>query len=1002
MRPLKLEIKGLRSYRTHTVIDFPDTGGLIGFIGDTGSGKSSILEAMTYALFNAWSWSGGSTKDLISSDMKTMTVAFTFVADGRIWKVTRATSRDNYPPPIHELQLVDGVDRYSGEADVNAQITHLLGLKRDTFLSSVILPQGRFETLLVAGPKDRTAILMGILRLDQLARAGTLARDIADRLRSLVQRADLQRATRFLPNPSAAAEEAAQRLAAASGRLGALRRAEAKHDKLAATVREGRDRARALRAAAQPVWEKLGEHSKLLRDLLPAHERLAIQRRDALKELEEAEKAAAAARKELEGARVAAEDLVELGRAQGILERLLVEIPELEEKRQEITTRDSALAQERASVADHEVRSAVLAEEVSTAKASLAAAQARLDAATQRSLEASKSLLPQARRSATAHREVSRNLEQARERLPVLTADVAGAEAAAGAASCVLEAREAELLSARRCDHAASAAIGLHAGDGCPICSRPLPDGFAPPPASTDVAEAEAAVRVAREAVKAADASLSAAETALQVHMGTVEGLTRQETETTATAAEDLRRLRDTVPDAELARADEEILAPLTLAGEAARLEKEAADGSVTEASQALAAHEVLLAPRRKAIEEEERAIGRLRSQLEGRTATMARDRASIPLAYRPAEDAGPSTITPLIERVRRRIAELKAIDEARKEAEAKARGAQEVLKETDRQQRDEVDRPAQRVWGDVTLLADRTRSAQRAARHDPFDDLSSDEDLAFRAEAAALVEEAARQVAVALDELATAAEASANESETAAAGVLAGVGLDGAQNLRAEVERTAGDVTRWADDERRAREQIEPLREIEAVIAPARAREEALRELSQHLSEAKFLQHVCARRQEALLKVASEVLLTMTNDRFGFAADFRIGDRLLGRERSPRTLSGGETFLASLSLALGLVELAGRSGGRLEALFLDEGFGSLDQQALDEAVTALEKVATGGRMVTVVTHLRRVMEEIDRILLVTRQPEGSVAQWLTREQREELVEADAAAGIVD
>src|SRR5438132_3569262 len=57
----------------------------------------------------------------------------------------------------------------------------------------------------------------------------------------------------------------------------------------------------------------------------------------------------------------------------------------------------------------------------------------------------------------------------------------------------------------------------------------------------------------------------------------------------------------------------------------------------------------------------------------------------------------------------------------------------------------------------------------------------------------------------------------------------------------------------------------------------------------------------------------------------------FEIVDRLTGLPRGVKTLSGGETFLASQALALGLVELAGRGGGRLDSLFLDEGFGSLD-----------------------------------------------------------------------
>lgn len=132
-----------------------------------------------------------------------------------------------------------------------------------------------------------------------------------------------------------------------------------------------------------------------------------------------------------------------------------------------------------------------------------------------------------------------------------------------------------------------------------------------------------------------------------------------------------------------------------------------------------------------------------------------------------------------------------------------------------------------------------------------------------------------------------------------------------------------------------------------------------------------------------------------MSGGQYGFAEDFQIVDRQTGQARSSRTLSGGETFQASLSLALGLVELAGRSGGRLDALFLDEGFGALDANALQEALAELERRATGGRLVGVVSHIRTVAEAIEQVLLVTRGPAGSQARWITRAEREAEVERE-------
>ena len=74
----------------------------------------------------------------------------------------------------------------------------------------------------------------------------------------------------------------------------------------------------------------------------------------------------------------------------------------------------------------------------------------------------------------------------------------------------------------------------------------------------------------------------------------------------------------------------------------------------------------------------------------------------------------------------------------------------------------------------------------------------------------------------------------------------------------------------------------------------------------------------------------------------------------------------------------MALVEIAKRSGRHFGALFLDEGFGSLDPQALDEALSELDRQSQSGRMIGVITHIRAVMEYIDDVLRVVRTPNGS------------------------
>lgn len=109
--------------------------------------------------------------------------------------------------------------------------------------------------------------------------------------------------------------------------------------------------------------------------------------------------------------------------------------------------------------------------------------------------------------------------------------------------------------------------------------------------------------------------------------------------------------------------------------------------------------------------------------------------------------------------------------------------------------------------------------------------------------------------------------------------------------------------------------------------------------------------------------------------------------DHYNGSERSVKTLSGGEMFLASLSLALGLSEEIQTSAGgvRLETLFVDEGFGSLDEDTLRQAMRALRELSDGDRLIGIISHVPELRREIDRQVVVTRTAGGaSRAEILT------------------
>jgi len=100
--------------------------------------------------------------------------------------------------------------------------------------------------------------------------------------------------------------------------------------------------------------------------------------------------------------------------------------------------------------------------------------------------------------------------------------------------------------------------------------------------------------------------------------------------------------------------------------------------------------------------------------------------------------------------------------------------------------------------------------------------------------------------------------------------------------------------------------------------------------------------------------------------------------DHYNGTERSVKTLSGGESFKASLALALGLSDEVQMSTGiRVDTLFVDEGFGSLDPESLEQAYRTLAGLTEGNRLVGIISHVADLKEKIDRQIIVTKEKSG-------------------------
>lgn len=189
----------------------------------------------------------------------------------------------------------------------------------------------------------------------------------------------------------------------------------------------------------------------------------------------------------------------------------------------------------------------------------------------------------------------------------------------------------------------------------------------------------------------------------------------------------------------------------------------------------------------------------------------------------------------------------------------------------------------------------------------------------------------------------------------------------------------------------------------LDDAIRAGQLRAAHLQNVKTLLNKDKFPAFLTMRRTQALLAVATRLLGTLSSGQFGFAAQFQIIERATSGMRDPKTLSGGEKFLASLALALAMVELYSRNGPRLGSLFLDEGFASLDEESLDTALQVIRQQAGGERLVVLISHLQVVAQAVDDVLWVERDPAGSsTARWLEDAERDAILDNEIRTGLLE
>ncbi len=195
--------------------------------------------------------------------------------------------------------------------------------------------------------------------------------------------------------------------------------------------------------------------------------------------------------------------------------------------------------------------------------------------------------------------------------------------------------------------------------------------------------------------------------------------------------------------------------------------------------------------------------------------------------------------------------------------------------------------------------------------------------------------------------------------------------------------------------DHARLVEQAAAAAKLRDELSSVESRRDVSKGLAMHLDARHFEKWLLDEALTALAEGATEVLGNLSNGQYELRVDKRSGGfavvdhRNAGELRTARTLSGGETFLASLALALALADriaiLAANGAARLESIFLDEGFGTLDADSLDVVASAIEELGASGRLVGVVSHVADLAERLPVRFEVRRHGNASTVERVDR-----------------
>ncbi|MFF2480648.1 AAA family ATPase [Paenibacillus sp. NPDC058071] len=1023
MRPLKITMTAFGPYRDAETIDFSELGDHRLFVisGSTGAGKTTIFDAICFALYGAASGEDRSEPRMLRShfaDDDTHTaVDFEFAVGRRTFRLFRqlphrkGTNKSETGGKAELYETTSGgeemaVDRFT-VGDVNAKLETIIGLTKDQFNQIVMLPQGEFRKLLTSDTDNKEEILRRIFRTELYERLEgkfqQQTRELTDSLKEARIRTELYRnqAAESLPRreesdlaallaqPGGSASQLSAGIAAEAAyyrELGAGAEADkaAREAELAAHEAELREAlARQARFAELAAEQgKLAELESRRSEHEERERRLKLAERAALLAPyhEQAERAGrdAAQKQRLSEERQA---LAEAAQSAAAEAELRYRHEEEREEEREAARRELhrlielAPAVEALAVLRQEAERLAEAEKLCLGQ--LAEAEARLAAAKEekqtsavqlKALETENALLPEMldrlRRVEQQGRHVSKLLEY---------------EAELGK-HAELEAHQQRELGAMKQRHdqlerlwlegqASLLAAHLHDGKPCPVCgSTEHPD------------KAEAAEAVpSREQLQQAKEQLARLESELQAAM-LQSAAARAGRDGSLSELAEYGEVTENVPLSERQSTLRQEWKQLK--GEVDRLEqgmRTAADmrkhaEELEERQEQLLLRKDKLqaelqvvaadsAAKRTVLEKElERIPEELRSPqlLEKRLADQRRLADSLAALWKEVQDALRQTTA--------KAAEERALSEQQKlhaaEAVALAKEAADRFKEQLVQARFESQQSyveALLPESSMSALIEQIRAytAQLAAAEKRVEDLN------------------AALAGLQLPDLDALNEKTAGLKSRLEEAVLA---LQSALRLASEAERLGKALDEANAAERAIERKLGQVLDVYQMLKG----DNALKISFERYILIEYLEQILAAANERLDRLSGGQFVLQRSDRLesrgkqsGLGLD--IYDAYTGQNRDVKTLSGGEKFNASLCLALGMTDViqSHQGGVQIEMMFIDEGFGSLDEDSLGKAIEALVDLQQAGRMIGVISHVQELKRAFPASLEVRKTKEG-------------------------